>query len=172
LVLSLACAAETADDDDGASLEEQSAAFRAVLATHQANYERWESGGMTDSVLAMYADDAVAAFGNQPVLRGKEALRANAGQMRGMGTPTIDLRTESATANGDLGVELGSYTFNMTLAAGAPAAMAAMFPDSGSYLAHWHRINGEWKIKELVVNSMKPLPGMEAMMGAPPANRQ
>ena len=31
LVLSLACAAETADHDDGGSLEEQSAAFRAVL---------------------------------------------------------------------------------------------------------------------------------------------
>jgi ketosteroid isomerase-like protein len=110
---------------------------------------------------------AITALGNQPVLTGHAALRANAEQMRAMGTPSVDLRTESAMAVGDLGVERGSYVFTMTLAAGAPAAMAAMFPDSGSYMVHWHRMNGQWKIAELVVNSMKPLPGMEAMMAAP-----
>jgi len=51
----------------------------------------------------------------------------------------------------------------------APAGMAAMFPDSGSYMVHWHLMDGQWKIASLVVNSMKPLPGMEAMMAPAPA---
>jgi ketosteroid isomerase-like protein len=160
MVLGLACAAQEADDDDGMSLEQQSAAFRSAIEPMQASYERWESAGLVDSVLLVYTEDAVAAFGNQPVIRGREALRANAIQMRAMGTPSLDLRTESATASGDLGVERGTYVFTMTLGPGAPPAMAALFPDSGSYMTRWQRVNGEWKIAELVVNSMKPLPGM------------
>jgi hypothetical protein len=29
-------------------------------------------------------------------------------------------------------------------------------------MAHGHRVGGQWKIAELVLNSMKPLPGMPA----------
>jgi ketosteroid isomerase-like protein len=161
MVLGLGCAAEPGDDD--MSMEEQSAAFRAELEALQPRYEQWEAAGMMDSILAVYTETAVAAFANQPILTGQAALRANAEQMRGMGTASIDLRTQSAMASGDLGVERGTYVFNMTLAEGAPAEMAAMFPDSGSYMAHWHRVGGQWKIAELVVNSMKPLPGMPPM---------
>ena len=50
--------------------------------------------------------------------------------MAGMGTSSLDLRTVSAMANGPLGVEYGTYVYNMTLAPGAPAAIAAMFPES------------------------------------------
>jgi len=46
--------------------------------------------------------------------------------------------------------------------------MAAMFPDSGSYMVHWHQVDGQWKIASLIVNGMKPLPGMEAMMAPAP----
>lgn len=163
MVLGLGCAAEM--DDSDASVEEQSAAFRSEIEALQPRYEQWEAAGLMDSILAVYTENAVAAFANQPILTGHAALRANAEQMRGMGTASIDLRTQSAMASGDLGVERGTYVFNMTLAAGAPAEMAAMFPDSGSYMAHWHRVGGQWKIAELVVNSMKPMPGMEAMAG-------
>jgi hypothetical protein len=48
--------------------------------------------------------------------------------------------------------------------------MAAMFPDSGSYMVHWHQVDGQWKIASLVVNGMKPLPGMEAMMAPAPSS--
>jgi ketosteroid isomerase-like protein len=161
MVLGLGCAAEM--DDSDASVEEQSAAFRAEIEALQPRYEQWEAAGMWDSVLAIWTENAVAAFANQPILTGKTALRAHAEQITSMGTPSLDLRTQSAMASGDLGVERGTYVFNLTLAAGAPAEMAAMFPDSGSYLQHWHRINGQWKIAELVVNSMKPLPGMPPM---------
>jgi hypothetical protein len=75
----------------------------------------------------------------------------------------VDIRTVSAMANGDLGVERGTYVYGFTPGPTAPAGMGAMFPDSGSYMAHWHRVSGEWKIAELVTNSMKPLPGTEAV---------
>jgi ketosteroid isomerase-like protein len=166
MVLGLACAAEP-DDQDEVSIEEQSAAFRSAVEAILAKYEQWEAAGQIDSILTLYTENVVLAFANQPIIEGKQAVRDNAAQMYAMGTPSLDLRTQSATASGDLGVERGTYVFNMTLAQGAPAAMAALFPDSGSYLTHWHRVNGEWKAAEVVVNSMKPLPGMEAMMTAP-----
>jgi hypothetical protein len=34
-------------------------------------------------------------------------------------------------------------------------------------MVHWHLMDGQWKIAGVVVNSMKPLPGMAAMMAAP-----
>jgi len=166
MALSLACAAET--DDDDTSIEDQTAAFRTAIEAQQTKYEQWEAAGQHDSIAAIYTEDAVAAFGNQPVLNGRAALLANAAQMAGMGTPSLDLRTVSAMANGPLGVEYGTYVYNMTLAPTAPAAMAAMFPDSGSYMVHWHLVDGQWKIAGVVVNSMKPLPGMEAMMAPAP----
>jgi ketosteroid isomerase-like protein len=166
MALSLACSAET--DDDDTSIEDQSAAFRTAVEANQVKYEQWEAAGQHDSIMAVYTEDAIAAFGNQPVLMGRAAILANAMQMAGLGTPSLDLRTVSAMANGPLGVEYGTYVYNMTLSATAPAGMAAMFPDSGSYMAHWHLMDGQWKIASLVVNSMKPLPGMEAMMAPAP----
>jgi hypothetical protein len=34
-------------------------------------------------------------------------------------------------------------------------------------MVHWHLVDGQWKIASVVVNSMKPLPGMEPLMAAP-----
>jgi ketosteroid isomerase-like protein len=157
MVLSLGCAEEADDQDD---LEAQNAAFRSAIEAFQVKYEQWEAAGLADSIVMLYTEDVVAAFGNQPILVGRQALRDNAAQAYALGTASIDLRTASAMANGDLGVERGTYVFNMALGPNAPPGLAAMFPDSGSYLARWQRVNGEWLVAELVVNSMKPLPGM------------
>ena len=144
MALSLACAAET--DDDDTSIEDQTAAFRTAIEAQQTKYEQWEAAGQHDSIAALYTEDAVAAFGNQPVLNGRAALLANAAQMAGMGTPSLDLRTVSAMANGPLGVEYGTYVFNMTLAPSAPAAMAAMFPDSREL--HGPLAPGGWAVED------------------------
>jgi ketosteroid isomerase-like protein len=163
VLLGLACQpAEVAETPEAmqARLDLESAAFRSAVEAMGLKTEQWEAAGLTDSILSMYAEDAVVAFSNQPVLRGHQAMRENAAAMYALGTASLDLRTENASASGPLGVERGTYVYNFTPGPNAPPAFAAMFPDSGSYLTHWHLMDGQWKIVELVVNSMKPHPAM------------
>lgn len=162
--VSFACQATETAEQMQARMEQETGAFRAAIQEIEPKYERWEAAGQADSVASLYTENAVAAFGNQPPLNGRQAIRDNAAQMYALGTASLDIRSESAMANGPLGVERGTYVFNFTPGPNAPPGMAAMFPDSGSYLTHWHLVDGQWKIAELVVNSMKPLPGMEMEM--------
>ena len=159
--LGLGCApvAETPEQVQ-ARMQEETAAFREAIAPLTLKYEQFESAGQADSVATLYTENAVAAFTNVPIARGRQAIRDAAAQFYALGTPSLDIRSESAMASGPLGVERGTYVFGFTPGPNAPAGMAAMFPDSGSYLAHWHMVDGQWKLAELVVNSMKPLPGM------------
>jgi ketosteroid isomerase-like protein len=167
-VAGLACQqAETAEQAQ-ARMQEETTAFRTWLEAEQTRFEAWEAAGQADSVASMYTDNAVAAFANQPPLMGRQAVRDNAAMLYAMGTAGIDVRTVTAMANGDLAVEHGRYVYTFTPGPTAPPGMADMFPDSGSYIIHWHRVNGAWKIADLVVNSMKPLPGTEAVAGSQP----
>ena len=160
--LSLACQAAQMETDEQmhARMDGETAEFRTALAAVEAKYEQFEAAGLADSVASLYTEDAFAAFGNQPPATGRQAIRDNAAAFYALGTASVDIRSAAAVANGPLGVERGSYVFQFTPGPNAPPGMAALFPDSGSYLTHWRLVDGQWKIAGLVVNSMKPLPGM------------
>jgi ketosteroid isomerase-like protein len=163
VALSLACqAAEMAETPEQmqARIEQESVAFRAAIADVEAKYEQFEAAGLADSVASLYTEDAVAAFANQPPAAGRQAIRDAGVALYALGMASVDIRSASAVANGPVGVERGTYVFNFTPGPNAPPGMAAMFPDSGSYLTHWRLVDGKWLIAGLVVNSMKPLPGM------------
>lgn len=159
-VLSVACAPTETAEQMQARMQEETEAFREAITAMQVRYEEWEAAGLVDSVASVYAENAVAAFPNQPLLRGRQAIRDNAEQAHMLGTFSLDLQTENAMANGPLAVERGSYVQGLTPGPNTPPGMAAMFPDSGSYVVHWHLIDDQWKIVELVVASHRPLPGM------------
>ena len=163
VALSLSCqAAEMAETPEQAAarIEQESAAFRAAIEPLEAKYEEFEAAGLADSVASLYTEDAVAAFANQTPAVGRQAIRDAGAALYALGMASVDIRSASAVANGPVGVERGTYVFNFTPGPNAPPGMAAMFPDSGSYLTHWRLVDGQWKIAGLVVNSMKPLPGM------------
>lgn len=159
LVTACTPAEETAEEMQ-ARMEEETAAFTTALGEMEARYERYENGRQADSTATIYTEDGVAAFPYMPPLRGREAIRTTLTQIYSFGTPSLDIRVESAVANGPLGVERGTYVLGFTPRPTAPPGLGAMYPDSGSYLAHWRLVNGEWKLAELVVSSMKAPPGM------------
>jgi ketosteroid isomerase-like protein len=163
--VALACQApamETAEEMH-ARMDREGAAFRAALESVQIRYEGFEAAGLADSVASVYTEDAVAAFARQAPLVGRQAIRDNVAAIHALGTVSVDIRTGAVAVNGPLGVERGTYVYQFTPGPTAPPAMAALFPDSGSYLAHWRLVDGQWKVASLVVNSMKPPPGMEGM---------
>jgi ketosteroid isomerase-like protein len=160
VTLSFGCQATETAEQMQARMERETAAFRTAIEAAALKYEQFENAGMADSVASLYTENATAAFANQPPVTGRQAIRDAGAAFYALGTPSLDIRIASAMANGPLGVEYGTYVFNFTPGPNAPPGMGAMFPDSGSYLAHRHLVDGQWKIAELVVNSMKPLPGM------------
>ena len=163
VALSLACqAAEMTETPEQmqARIEQESAAFRTAVEALLVKYEQFEAAGLADSVASLYTEDGIAAFTNQPPFVGRQGVRDGVAAFYALGTPSVDIRSESVTANGPLGVQRGTYVYNFAPGPNAPPGMATMFPDSGSYLTHWRLVDGQWRIAAVVANSMKPLPGM------------
>lgn len=160
VALSLACQAAETDEQMHARMDRETATFRAAVEAEHLKYEQFEAASLADSVASLYTEDAVAAFANQPPAVGRQAIRDAGAAFYALGTVGLDIRSASAMANGPFGVERGTYVLTFTPGPNAPPGMAAMFPDSGSFLAHWRLVDGQWMIAGLVVNSMKPLPGM------------
>lgn len=136
---------ETADQAN-ARMSAEGDSAKAQLETMAATYARQLMAGHTDSLAMFYADNAVMMPPNMPTATGKENIRRALAGMFAQGAPTnVGLRVESVSANGPIAVERGRYSMVM-----GPVS------DSGKYLIHWHRINGEWKMVEEMWNSDLP----------------
>jgi ketosteroid isomerase-like protein len=149
-------ACRESDERAEARMGRESDAFETAISILLVKYEQWEASGLADSVASLYTDNAHVAFAHQPPLYGRAAVRDYLAAFYASGRASLNLRSEDAVANGSLGVEHGTYVYHFTPGPDAPPGLAAMFPDSGSYLAHWHRVDGQWRIAELVVSSMAP----------------
>jgi ketosteroid isomerase-like protein len=136
---------ETAEQAN-ARMSAEGDSVKAQLEAMAATYARQMMGGHTDSLAMFYADNAVMMAPNMPTATGKENIRQALAGMFAQGAPTnVVLRVESVSANGPIAVERGRYSMVM-----GPVS------DSGKYLIHWHRINGEWKMVEEMWNSDLP----------------
>jgi hypothetical protein len=169
VAVSLTCRGAGMESDERAEerMGVESEAFEDAIGILGVKYEQFEAAGWADSVASLYTDNAHVAFPNQPPLYGREAIRDNAAAFYALGKANVNLRSEGGWARGPLGVERGTYVYQFTPGPNAPPGLAELFPDSGSYLTRWHRVDGRWKIADRVVNSMKPLPGT-----APAAEQQ
>lgn len=105
-----------------------------------------------DRIVAIHTPDAVMMVSNMPVVAGGPAVRQ---MMRDMlARPGINLRgvpghidvTSPTTAT-----EMGTYT----MAWNGPAGRIS---DNGSYVTHWRKIDGAWRIEREAVVSATPLP--------------
>jgi ketosteroid isomerase-like protein len=108
--------------------------------------------GDVNSIVALYAEDAVLNPPGAPPARGQAAIRdyltkdaagSNAAGVTLNGTPTPD-----AGVSGDLGWESG--TFTVTDKSGATV-------DRGKYLSVYARKNGKWYIVRDIWNSDGPM---------------
>jgi hypothetical protein len=81
-------------------------------------------------------------------------------------TFNLKVTSENAIANGPIGIDNGTFTIEGTPKKGAPAGMPAI-KDNGKYMAHWHNVNGQWLIADLIWNSNQPL----AMPAPAPAKK-
>jgi ketosteroid isomerase-like protein len=105
-----------------------------------------------DLVAAQYADDGELAVAGQQLIKGRKDIAgfvAGLGQMKA----TLKLTATSVQANGPIAIERGDYTLSVS-PPGAPQALT----ETGTFLVHWHKINGAWLRVHDVATTPSPLP--------------
>ena len=104
-----------------------------------------------DSALAViYADNGTMYPPNEKAVRGTTAIRAFWAMMWPMNANLVITPTNVVVAtSGDMATESGTWTFSATGPTGP-------MNDNGKYLAHWHKLNGTWKMVDDIWNSDNP----------------
>ena len=105
-----------------------------------------------DAVVSYMADDGETLAPNEPVARGKAAIRASWSNL--LGLPGVNVRWEplivEVAKSGEIGYTSGTYTLSYTSADGKTMT------DRGKDLAVWKKVNGKWKCSSDAYNSDLP----------------
>ena len=143
VALAAACQKPETAEQASARMQAESDSAKAAIEQHAANYARWMMGNQVDSMVSEHSDNATMMPPNMAPVTGHDAIRQALTGMMAQGVPSsVHFTVQSVSANGPLAVERGRYHMTM-------GAMA----DSGKYLVHWHRVNGEWKMVDEIWNS-------------------
>lgn len=99
----------------------------------------------TETIIAMYTDDAISMPSYEPMIKGKDAIMKKAKEDKEMGFKVnkMTLNTIDVWSSGSLAYEIGTYTIDMSF-----PGMADSWPDNGKYITIWEeQSDGSWKIK-------------------------
>jgi ketosteroid isomerase-like protein len=107
-----------------------------------------------DSLLALLADDVIIMPPNEPVLKGKAAVRTwYEAFVKQMHTSSLTITDRELLIGGDYATEVAGFEWTLV-----PAAGGAPIVDRGSYMQVWHRQpDGHWLFSREVWNSSVPL---------------
>jgi len=169
-VLLIACQSHESPQQAQTRMEQESQAFTAVATVTAKRYSGWVAAGQADSIADIFTEQGREMFPNEPAAVGRAAIRMNEARSAATMTSKLVIRGESYMASGPLGIERGSFTFEGRAKPGAPKGMPAVITDDGKYLIHWHNVNGQWRIVELIYNSNRPMIGPRAAKKKPAAH--
>jgi ketosteroid isomerase-like protein len=158
LVLAACQATETPEQQD-ARMAAEAEAFTAMLDSVGPRMTRFTTDENPDSVAAMYAPDARMYPEGEPMVQGREAIRAKYAEWFSMGSGEFTTNRLGVTVNGPVGVERGTFTMHIMPDSGAPPEMTEMRAN-GKYVIVWRLVDGQWLISDDIMN-------MDAMPGAP-----
>ena len=149
--LALVAACKESPEAAQARMRSEVEAARPQIEAMMARYARGAAAGNADTMLAVYAPDAVVMAPNLPA-ENLDSLRARLGRI---GPFQVSFATRNLTVNGDVAIERGVWEAVLS----PPGSQFAVARD-GKYLAHWHRINGQWLMVEHIWNDDYPPPAM------------
>jgi ketosteroid isomerase-like protein len=107
----------------------------------------------SDSLMVLMAEDVVLMPPNEPVLKGKAAVRTWYDQlMTQLRTSDLTITDREVLIGGEWATELATFEWALVPVAGGPAAI-----DRGSYVQVWHREpDGRWLFARELWNSTTP----------------
>ena len=151
--LLVACQSHETPQQAQARMEKESQAFTAVAASTAGRYASWVGAGQADSIASIFTEQGREMPPNEPAVIGRAAIKVYEIRNAATFASKLTIRGESYMASGPLGVERGSYTYSGSAKPGAPKGMPAMVNDDGKYLIHWHNVNGQWLMADMIWNS-------------------
>ena len=107
-----------------------------------------------DEVLAIYAENSVFMPPNQPIIRGRDALRTFYDELLKSGAGNLKLDVAEVSGHGPLAYESGTYEMDVK-----PKPGAGVEHDRGKYLFILRRMNNTWRLEYTVWNSDFPVTG-------------
>lgn len=141
-----ACAETQPEDADAASAQVADAsADEAALEQLRADYVTHYNAHHPAVVAGMFTDSAFGLWADGQVTMGKPAIQA-ALEADMAGSPTLSLETGDVMVFGDHAVARGSYSVSLTPEGAGALSLA------GSYITHFVKADGQWKINGVLSN--------------------
>ena len=144
--LSLTAACSTAKPGDEFGMKDQGVIRERTEAFVKAFNEK-----AIDQVLAIYAENSVFMPPNQPIIRGRDALRTFYDDLLKAGATNLRLQAAEVSGHGPLAYQSGTYEMDYKPASGP------VTHDRGKYLFVLRRLNDSWRYEYTVWNSDLPL---------------
>jgi ketosteroid isomerase-like protein len=157
VVLLAACKSQESPKQAQARMEKESEAFTAAVSAIAKRYQAWFAAGQADSIASMFTEQGREMPPNQPAVIGRPAIKVYEARNAATFASKLALRGESYMASGPLGIERGSFTFDGKAKPGAPKGVPPTIHDEGKYLIHWHHVNGQWQVADLIWNSSRSM---------------
>lgn len=155
--LLVACQSHETPQQAQARMEKESQAFTTAAASTAKRYAAWVAAGQADSIAAIFTEQGREMPPNEPAVVGRAAIKGYEARNAATFASKLAIRGESYMASGPLGVERGTYTFEGKAKPGAPKGVPPMITDEGKYLIHWHNVNGQWQIADMIWNPNHPM---------------
>jgi len=156
-ILLVACQSHETPQQAQARMQKESEAFTTVAASTAKRYSSWMAAGQADSIANIFTEQGREMPPNEPAVVGRAAIKMYETRNATTFSQKIAINGESYMASGPLGVERGSYIFEGKAKPGAPKGLPATVKDEGKYLVHWHNVNGQWLMADMIWNSNHPM---------------
>lgn len=128
---------------------EKSTEARREIEYANAEFQARFATGDIAGAAALYTDDAMLISAHQKALTGRSAIEAFLKGARDSGVASLRLKTLEVEADPTSAIEVGHY--EMKTADGGLA-------DTGSYMVHWKRQDGGWKLHRDFISTDNPAP--------------
>jgi ketosteroid isomerase-like protein len=156
MIVTAACApSKETPEQAKARMDQESDAFKQAIAATARKYEAWTAAAQADSLASLFTEQGREMPPGEPAVVGRKAIHDYEARNAAMFQSKLAIHSEAAMASGALGIERGSYTFEGKTKHGAPKGMPASIHDEGKYLIHWHNVNGQWLIADMIWNANK-----------------
>ena len=106
-----------------------------------------------EQLLAVYTENSQFMPPNQPIIRGREALKTFYDELFKSGATNLRMEVSEVSGHGPLAYQSGTYEMDVKPASGQPTR------DRGKYLFIARRMNNVWRYEYTVWNSDLPPAG-------------
>jgi uncharacterized protein (TIGR02246 family) len=155
LAVVLACQRAETPAQTQARMAAEADSVAVALDAVYARMNQFLAAENADSIAALYAEDARLYPQGQPMVVGRDAIRAQYADWFGMGSAQFENHRIGITANGPLAVERGTFTMTIMPEADAPPDTPTM-TETGKYVAVWVKVDGQWLIGDDIGTSDRP----------------